>query len=91
MAARDQGPACHACGCTQNNACGMGCSWVRLGEKPLCSNPICLLIDALENEAAWLWDETRTRRRRSIADKKKSLRAIRKLVREVKSQRGELG
>ena len=36
----DQGPACAACGCTDENACVGGCSWVPSsipGDPPICS------------------------------------------------------
>ena len=47
-------PACVICGCTQNNACPGSCSWVRTGKAPLCSNPLCQVIDALDDELFWL-------------------------------------
>lgn len=88
--ARPKEVACCVCGCTQHNACAMGCSWVR-AEPPLCSNPICQLIDALETEAAWLWDDLHKGKGRPLSEKRKALRAIRKLVKNVKAERGELG
>jgi uncharacterized protein DUF6919 len=33
------GPACHHCGCTQNNACEQGCWWLSTRDRvPLCSS-----------------------------------------------------
>lgn len=87
--AREKEVACCQCGCTENNACGMGCWWVRAGDKPLCSNPICQLMDALEWEAAAVLDEVKRKRRRPLAERKKVYRAMRKLIREIKKGRGD--
>lgn len=33
------GSKCRVCGCTEDNACGLGCYWVEVekGSRPLCS------------------------------------------------------
>lgn len=84
--------ACCVCGCTENNACGMGCWWVR-SNPPLCSNPMCQLIDALQYELKWLKEALKLgrRRRRTLSDIRLAKSSIGKLLREIKKNRGDLG
>jgi hypothetical protein len=47
---RNDGPACRCCNCTEHNACGVGCSWVKVprGERRLCSACAGTASDVIE-------------------------------------------
>lgn len=82
--------ACVICGCTQNNACPGSCSWVRTGKAPLCSNPLCQVIDALDDEMFWLNEAALGKKlggkSRPAWTKREALSRGRELIRTLKQQ-----